>query len=108
MILVGSDHGRSQIVRVTTNPTGFAVSMAPPELIDAWLRMMRLIDQPNEAPILAAMIERETLFRVLMGPQGDKLREVACADSPLAQGRPAIDWIRRSHSSGAAGRHWRV
>lgn len=78
----------------TPNPTGFAVSSAPPELIDAWLRMMRLIDRPGEAPILAAMIEREILFRVLIGPQGDKLREVACADSRLSQVRPAIDWIR--------------
>jgi AraC-like DNA-binding protein len=81
-------------VGTTPNPTGFAVSTASPELIDAWLRMMRLIDRPNEAPILAAMIEREILFRVLIGPQGDKLREVACADSRLAQVRPAIDWIR--------------
>jgi len=78
----------------TPHPTDFAVSTATPELIDAWLRMMRLIDRPAEAPILAAMIEREILFRVLIGPQGDKLREVACADSRLAQVRPAIDWIR--------------
>jgi AraC-like DNA-binding protein len=92
----------------TPNPTGFTVSTATPELIDAWLRMMRLIDRPNEAPILAAMIEREILFRVLIGPQGDKLREVACADSRLAQVRPAIDWIRDNfaetiHSEPLAG-----
>jgi AraC-like DNA-binding protein len=82
----------------TPDPTGFAVSPASPELIDAWLRMMRLIDQPNEAPILSAMIEREILFRVLIGPQGDKLREVACADSRLSQVRPAIDWIRDNYA----------
>ncbi len=82
----------------TPNPSGFAVSTASPELIDAWLRMMRLIDRPDEAPILAAMIEREILFRVLIGPQGDKLREVACADSRLAQVRPAIEWIRDNYA----------
>jgi AraC-like DNA-binding protein len=78
----------------TPSPSGFAVSTATPEMIDAWLRMMRLIDRPNEAPLLAAAIEREILFRVLIGPQGDKLREVACAESRLAQLRPAISWIR--------------
>lgn len=44
--------------------------------------------------MLAGMIEREILFRVFTGPQGDKLREFACADSRLAQMRPAINWLR--------------
>lgn len=82
----------------TPNPTGFAVSTATPEMIDAWLRMMRLVDRPDEAPMLAATIEREILFRVLIGPQGDKLREVACADSRLAQVRPAIAWLRDNYA----------
>jgi AraC-like DNA-binding protein len=79
-----------------TTPTslGFAISTAPAELIDAWLRLMRLIDRPSEAAMLAPAIEREILFRVLMGPQGHKLREIACAESRLAQVRPAIGWLR--------------
>jgi AraC-like DNA-binding protein len=72
----------------------FAVSAAGPELIDAWLRMMRLVDRPREAVLLAPMIEREILFRVLQGPQGDVLRQIARADSRLSQVRRAIDWIR--------------
>jgi AraC-like DNA-binding protein len=79
-------------------PTGFSVSTATPELIDAWLRMMRLIDRPKEAGMLAPMIEREILFRVLSGPQGGKLREIACAESCLAQVRPAIGWIRDNYA----------
>jgi AraC-like DNA-binding protein len=79
---------------VAPTASGFAVSPATPEMIDAWLRLMRLIDRPDEAPMLAPSIEREILFRVLMGPQGDKLREVACAESRLAQVRPAIGWLR--------------
>lgn len=73
---------------------GFAVSPAGPELLDAWLRMLRLIDRPQEAALLAPMIEREILFRVLQGPQGDMLRQIARSDSRLAQVRRAIDWIR--------------
>ena len=72
----------------------FAVSAATPELIDAWLRMMRLVDRPHEAGLLAPMIEREILFRALQGPQGDLLRQIARGDSRLAQVRRAIDWIR--------------
>jgi AraC-like DNA-binding protein len=74
--------------------TPFTVSAAGPELIDAWLRMMRLVDRPQEAALLAPMIEREILFRVLQGPQGDMLRQIARPDSRLSQVRRAIDWIR--------------
>jgi AraC-like DNA-binding protein len=78
----------------TPPPSGFSVSAAGPEMIDAWLRLMRLIDRPQETAILAPMIEREILFRTLIGPQGDKLREIASTDSRLSQIRPAIGWIR--------------
>ncbi|MDB5422269.1 MAG: AraC family transcriptional regulator [Brevundimonas sp.] len=73
---------------------GFSISAATPEMLDGWLRMMRLIDRVDEAPMLASAIEREILFRVLMGPQGHKLREIACAESRLSQVRPAIGWLR--------------
>jgi AraC-like DNA-binding protein len=75
-------------------PSGLSVSAAPPELIDAWLRLMRLIERPEESAMLAPLIEREILFRVLLGPQRGKLREIACAESCLAHIRPAIGWIR--------------
>ena len=77
---------------------GFTVSDATSDLIDAWLRMMRLIDRPKEIAMLAPMIEREILFRVLQGPQGDMLRQIARAESRLSQVRRAIDWIRAHYT----------
>ena len=76
----------------------FSVSLVTPELIDACLRMMRLIDRPRESAVLAPMIEREILFRVLQGPQGNMLRQIARADSKLSQVRRAIDWIRAHYA----------
>ena len=73
---------------------GFSVAPVTPELIDAWLRLMRLMDRPHEAPILAPMIEREILFRVLLGPQGSMLRQIVRADSRLSQVKRAIGRIR--------------
>lgn len=52
--------------------------------------MMRLVDRPQEAALLAPMIEREILFRVLQGPQGDMLRQIARPDSRLSQVRRAV------------------
>lgn len=51
----------------------FSVACATPELLDAWLRMMRLLDRPAEAALLAPMIEREILFRALQGSHGARL-----------------------------------
>ncbi|WP_193338161.1 AraC family transcriptional regulator [Devosia beringensis] len=72
----------------------FQVSGVTPELLDAWGRLVRLAERPKEVALLAPMIEREILFRVLQGPQGDLLRQIGRADSRLAQLRTAIDWIR--------------
>ncbi|WP_285435145.1 AraC family transcriptional regulator [Pseudomonas sp. fls2-241-R2A-110] len=79
--------------RERRNPSRFCAVTAPAEMIDAWLRMLRLIDRPNEAAVLAPMIEREILFRVLQGPLGGMLREMARPDGHLAQIRRATQWI---------------
>jgi AraC-like DNA-binding protein len=80
--------------RLTGRQTEFSVSAATPEMIDAWLRLVRLADRPDEVAMLAPMIEKEILFRVLQGPQGDLLRQIAQADSHLSQISRVIDWIR--------------
>jgi AraC-like DNA-binding protein len=74
--------------------TRFEAVAAPPEMIDAWLRMMRLIDRPHESAVLAPMIEREILFRALQGPLGGILRDVARPDGRMTQIRRATQWIR--------------
>jgi AraC-like DNA-binding protein len=79
--------------RERRNPSRFCAVTAPAEMIDAWLRMLRLIDRPHEAAVLAPMIEREILFRVLQGPLGGMLREMARPDGHLAQIRRATQWI---------------
>ncbi|MEW7849208.1 AraC family transcriptional regulator [Massilia aurea] len=80
--------------RPVRHAAGFAVAQAGPELVDAWLRMLRLIARPHEVAMMAPLIEREILFRVLQGPHGDLLRQIAHADSRISQVRRAIDWIR--------------
>lgn len=76
----------------------FEPVQAPAEMIDAWLRMMRLMDQPREAVVLGPMIEREILFRALQGPLGGILRDVARPDGRLAQIRRATQWIREHYT----------
>lgn len=73
---------------------GFAVSAVTPQLLDPWLRLVALLDAPRDVPVLAPMLEREILYRVLQGPQGGVVRQAAIADSRLSRVRRAIGWIR--------------
>lgn len=76
----------------------FSAVAVSDEMLDAWLRMMRLIARPDETAILAPMIEREILFRVLQGPLAGVLYEIACPDGRLSQIRRAIHWIREHYT----------
>ena len=85
--------GEAMVAKQST-PKHFSGVSAQADMIDAWLRMMRLIGRPDEATVLAPMIEREILFRVLQGPLGPMLRDIARPDGRLAQIRRATQWIR--------------
>ncbi|WP_431258695.1 AraC family transcriptional regulator [Roseateles chitinivorans] len=74
---------------------GFSVAPVTPELLDAWVRMLRLMERPADIPALAPAFEREILYRVLQGPMGWMLRDIATPDSALARVNKVIQRIRR-------------
>ena len=74
------------------------VSRAPVELLDAVVRLLRLIDRPSDIPILQPMIEREILWRVLCGDQSGLLRQIGLADSRLSKIGHATRWIREHYA----------
>ena len=75
---------------------GFSVATVTPELLDAWVRMLRLVGRPDDIPVLAPAYEREILYRVLQGPQGWLLRDIATPDTALSRIHAAITWIREN------------
>jgi AraC-like DNA-binding protein len=75
---------------------GFSVATVTPELLDAWVRMLRLMERPDDIPVLAPAYEREILYRVLQGPHGWLLRDIATPDTALSRIHAAITWIREN------------
>ena len=63
-------------------------------LLDPLLRLLRLLDRPEDLPVLAPLIEREILYRLLRGPRGEMLRQMALPSSQLSQISRAIQLIR--------------
>lgn len=69
---------------------------------DVWgavLRLMRLLDRPVEAKVLAPMIIREIYFRVLQSPLGVTLRDFNAKMGASAQIARAIAWLRENYAS---------
>lgn len=75
-------------------PPGIAVSDASDELVDAVVRLLRLLDRPRDATVLAPLVEREILWRLVTGEQGAVVRQLGLADSSLSHVARAVRWIR--------------
>src|SRR5258708_501679 len=71
-----------------------AVSSLEGDLLDPVLRLLRLLDQPRDIPLLAPLIEREILYRLLLGSRSEMLRQFALPSSDLSRVSRAINVIR--------------
>ena len=70
------------------------VSSLDANLLDAVVRLVRLLDTPAEAPFLAPLITREIVYRLLMGEQGDRLRHIAVQGGHTHRIARAIERLR--------------
>jgi AraC-like DNA-binding protein len=69
---------------------GLFVSNASLPLIDCAIRLTRLLDTPQDIPFLAPMIIREIYYRLLMGEQGEAVRQIATSGSNMQRIAEAI------------------
>lgn len=75
---------------------GMSAGAITPQLLDAVCRMVALLDAPEDVAVMAPLIEREMLYRLLTGPQGPRLAQIARRDGRLRQINRAIGWIKRN------------
>ena len=67
-------------------------------LLAAFQRLLDLLDEPKDIPILAPIVQREILYRLLVSDQGARLRQIASAGSQGNQVAQAIDWLKGNFS----------
>lgn len=75
---------------------GVAVHAAPPELLDAMLRLLRLLDRPADLAAMGPLIEQEILWRLLNGPDGARLLRVAMGEGQGGRVSRAVAWLRNN------------
>ena len=75
---------------------GMALGEVTEPLVSAFQRLIDLLDTPEDIPILSPIIQREILYRLLVGEQGGRLRQIALAGSQGNQVSRAIDWLKEN------------
>lgn len=73
---------------------GLFVSNAPAPLLDCAIRLTQLLDTPQDIPMLAPMIIREIYYRLLMGEQGEAVRQIATSGSNMQRIAEVIKLIK--------------
>ena len=76
---------------------GVSIETADPDLLGAFLRLLTLLDKPEQIPFLAPMIVQEIHYILLMGPQGENLRKLNTLGSQSNQIAQAIFWLRENY-----------
>ncbi len=82
-----------------TSVRGFFVSTADVSLLDGALRLTRLLDTPQDVPILAPMIIREIYYRLLMGEQSEAVRQIATSGSNMQRIAAVIQRIKANFTN---------
>lgn len=77
---------------------GMSVGESTAELLDACLRLVDLLDAPQDIPFLAAHIEREIIYRLLRSPQGAHLRAIATLGEQSNRTAKAVSWLKQNYS----------
>jgi AraC-like DNA-binding protein len=78
-----------------TDVRAIDVSPLDGKLLDAFVRLVRLLDSPSEAPVLMPLITREIIYRLLVGEQGGRLRHLAILGGYTSHIARAVDRLRQ-------------
>jgi len=80
------------------SPRSLSLSRTDAPLLDASLRLLRLLETPADVPMLAPPAVREILYRLLTGEQGPRLRQIAVHNSLTQRVARATEWIKRHYA----------
>jgi AraC-like DNA-binding protein len=90
-VMVETGHVAS---RRHTDVRAINVSPLDANLLDAAVRIVRLLDDPTEARFLMPMLTREIIYRLLRGAQSDRLCQIAVQNGHTHRIAKAIERFR--------------
>ncbi|MBP2168453.1 AraC-like DNA-binding protein [Erwinia toletana] len=75
---------------------GITVNRVSEALLDAVVRLIKLLHRPEDIAMLAPLIEQEIFYRLLTGPEGPRLLNIAMAERPGNKVAQAASWLREN------------
>lgn len=84
--------------RTQQSSRGMATGVMTPALVSAVNRLIDLLASEQDIPILAPVIQKEIIYRLLVGDQGERLRQIAATGSQSQQIARAIEWLKGNFS----------
>jgi AraC-like DNA-binding protein len=78
--------------------SGMAVGGISLALVNALCRLVGLMDEPENIPVLAPLITQEILYRLLTGEQGQRLRQMSHVGSHCQHIGKAIGWLKDNYT----------
>lgn len=88
--------GRVEVPPSADAARGLYVTRLDPLLLDAVLRLLRLLETPRDRDFMAPLVQREILYRLLVSAQGARLRQIALQDSQAQRVAKAIHILREN------------
>lgn len=86
--------GECQFEQDKDTKKGLAVGSLSTSLLDAFVRLLSLLEEPDSIHILAPVIKREIFYRLLVSDQGLLLSQIVTKGSHSYQISKAIYWLK--------------
>lgn len=93
---VAADMDANRLGTSASTASWVEIATLTDELFDAVLRLVRLIERPNDIPIMRDVIQRELMFRLLSGSTGARFRQILRAGSPSHGIARAVSMLRNN------------
>lgn len=78
---------------------GALVQDLTPDIIDATIRLVELLDKPEILHLLAPMIKKEIHLHLLLGPFGRSLSSICSPNTQVAQIEKAMIWLKENYKA---------
>ena len=85
------------VPETSSGARGMAIGETTVELVNACSRLMDLLDAPQDIPFFGKLIQREIIYRLLQGTQGQRLRAMATLGDQSHRTAKAVAWLRANY-----------
>ena len=91
-------HGEFHAPDGSSPARGIAIGKTTVDLLQPFCRLLDLLDASEDIPFLSNLIQREIVYRLLRGPQGERLRAIATLGDQSHRTAKAIAWLRANYT----------